>query len=106
MEQHTTYLLIVSCFLCEGAARVMQHDEVCEHRESYGEVAFAGWPDYPYASLFALVTIIVVLFLEHLVSMAYEKRVLRQLGRPHSPGAVQPLLLLTFCLPGVPPCSL
>ncbi|CAL8471970.1 g11512 [Coccomyxa elongata] len=44
-----------------------------------------GWPDYPYASLFALVTIIAVLFLEHLVSMAYEKCMMKQLARPHSP---------------------
>ena len=62
-------------------------------QEYHNEWACAGWPDYPYASLFALVTIVVVLFLEHLVSMAYEKRVLRQLGRPQSPGALQPPLL-------------
>ncbi|BDA47590.1 Zinc transporter 5 [Coccomyxa sp. Obi] len=44
-----------------------------------------GWPDYPWASLFALVTIVVVLLLEHLVSIAYEKRMTKQLARPHSP---------------------
>lgn len=44
-----------------------------------------GWPEYPYASLFALVTIIFVLFLEHVVSMAYERRMMRQLGRTHTP---------------------
>ncbi|EIE23671.1 ZIP zinc/iron transport family [Coccomyxa subellipsoidea C-169] len=44
-----------------------------------------GWPDYPYASAIALVTIVVVLFLENLVSMAYERRMTRQLARPHSP---------------------
>ncbi len=39
-------------------------------------------------------TIVVVLFLENLVSMAYERRMTRQLARPHSPGA--PTLLVPF----------
>ena len=48
---------------------------------------FAGWPDYPFASMFALVTIICVLALEHLVSRAYERRLTKQLSsRPQSQG--------------------
>ena len=41
----------------------------------------AGWPDYPYASLIAMVTVICVLALEHVVSRAYERRLTRQLTR-------------------------
>ena len=41
----------------------------------------AGWPDYPYASLIAMVTVICVLALEHMVSRAYERRLTRQLSR-------------------------
>ena len=40
-----------------------------------------GWPDYPYASLIAMVTVICVLALEHMVSRAYERRLTRQLSR-------------------------
>ncbi|CAL5221030.1 g3148 [Coccomyxa viridis] len=41
--------------------------------------ACLGWPDYPWASLFAMVTILCVLILEHVVSRAYERRLTRQL---------------------------
>ena len=34
----------------------------------------AGWPDYPYAALIAVVTVIMVLILEHLVSAFYGRR--------------------------------
>lgn len=47
----------------------------------------AGWPDYPYASLIAMVTVICVLALEHVVSRAYERRLTRQLTcRAHNHG--------------------
>ena len=47
----------------------------------------AGWPDYPWASLFAMVTILCVLILEHIVSRAYERRLTRQLtNRSHTQG--------------------
>ena len=42
---------------------------------------FTGWPDYPYASLIAMVTVICVLALEHMVSRAYHRRLTRQLSR-------------------------
>ena len=57
---------------------------------------FAGWPDYPWASMFALVTIICVLALEHLVSRAYERRMTKQLSmRPKAQGAQLPFVRLT-----------
>lgn len=106
-KQHIPmHMLKISCSHCMEAAHVLQHDRSVDILEKYDECGFAGWPDYPFASLFALVTIIIVLFLEHLVSMAYEKRMKRQLERPHSPGAAQPLLLMSSPLVSFQPRSL
>lgn len=47
--------------------------------------SLAGWTDYPYAAVIALFTVIVVLLLEHLVSLFYERRLRRNPPRPPAP---------------------
>ena len=61
-----------------GAAQVTVHLRRLSKQKS---LMFTGWPDYPYASLFAMVTVICTLALEHMVSQAYERRLTRQLSR-------------------------